>query len=384
MARAARAMNEIAPAAAAAGPAGAGEIGRLLDQAYAEAREAEQTALRRVGENLAEQADAAMPPAPEDALPPAIAEIRTRAVQGQAEAQHDLAAIYTAGHGGVRPDFGRAVAWFRKAASQGVANASYNLGVLYHQGLGVQSDTARAIMHYRAAAHRGHPEARYNLGIAHIEGIGVAYNPWRAAAYFEKAAAGGVMEAAYNLGLVYDNGLLERNYPERAMFWYDYAAQMGSEEAASALDQLMKNNNLDKAALSDIRERVRTAYPDLPDPASAGADTPDLTGGQDNAGRKAGWKEGRNRAAPSGEMQAGVTPAAGMDFPPGEDPVLISRIQRELVARGLYPGPANGVMGPMTADALRSYQRDHGLAADGRISAEVLAHMVRGGGKQGQ
>ncbi len=43
---------------------------------------------------------------------------------------------------------------------------------------------------------------------------------------------------------------------------------------------------------------------------------------------------------------------------------------------GLYPGPADGISGPLTRDAIRSYQRKHGLDADGAASKNLLSHML--------
>src|SRR5690606_14815315 len=89
---------------------------------------------------------------PDSALPAQAREIERQAYDGVPEAQHDLAAIYTAGQGGVKQDYKRAAFWFRQSADQGIANARYNLGVLYHQGLGVKADLAEAIKWYQAAA----------------------------------------------------------------------------------------------------------------------------------------------------------------------------------------------------------------------------------------
>lgn len=178
---------------------------------------------------------------PDKALPPEAREIEKQAFAGVAEAQHDLAAIYTAGQGGVKRNYGRAAFWFRKAADQGVANARYNLGVLYHQGMGVKKDIKEAIRWYQSAADLGHPEAQYNLGIAYIEGIGVSYDAARAADNFEKAANKGITEAAYNLGLIHENGLLGGSRPAQALEWYKKAADGGSAEAKEALAELAKN-----------------------------------------------------------------------------------------------------------------------------------------------
>ena len=47
---------------------------------------------------------------------------------------------------GVPEDDKQAVKWFRLAAEQGVANAQYNLGVMYERGDGVPEDKVLAYM----------------------------------------------------------------------------------------------------------------------------------------------------------------------------------------------------------------------------------------------
>jgi len=194
---------------------------------------------------------------PDAALPAGLRDMESKAFKGDAEAQHDLAAIYTAGQGGVQQDFEKAGFWFRAAADQGVANARYNLGVLYHQGLGVPRDLDRALYWYREAGKRGHPEAQYNLGIAHIEGIGTEYDPRRAAVFFERAARGGIMEAAYNLGLIHENGLLGKPDPQEALVWYKMAADKGSPDAKAAMEQLAKSLQIGVEDIGKLTERKK-------------------------------------------------------------------------------------------------------------------------------
>lgn len=199
--------------------------------------------------------------APDAALPASIAKLQDQAYLGVAEAQHDLAAIYTAGRGGVTQNFEKAAFWFREAADNDIANAAYNLGVLYHQGLGVEKDLDHAIYWYRDAAALGHPEAQYNLGIAHIEGIGTEYNAPLAAAFFESAANAGVVEAAYNLGLIYENGLIGnavRN--EDALLWYDISAKGGNADAKAALQQLSSSMQIGNDGISKVVERMQGIY----------------------------------------------------------------------------------------------------------------------------
>lgn len=194
---------------------------------------------------------------PDSSLPENVQRIEALAFQGNAEAQHDLAAIYTAGPEGVSQNFDKAAFWFREAADAKIANAAYNLGVLNHQGLGTERDLDRALYWYREAAKLGHAEAQYNLGIAHIEGIGTNYDPKLAATFFERAANNGIMEAAYNLGLIYENGLLGDAKADEALLWYKIAADQGSPEAKSAMQQLAKTLQIDMKDVDNLVERMQ-------------------------------------------------------------------------------------------------------------------------------
>ncbi|MDP6705729.1 MAG: peptidoglycan-binding domain-containing protein [Alphaproteobacteria bacterium] len=42
---------------------------------------------------------------------------------------------------------------------------------------------------------------------------------------------------------------------------------------------------------------------------------------------------------------------------------------------GYRPGPVDGLMGRRTGSAIKSYQRDRGLAADGRIDESLVASL---------
>ncbi len=250
--------------------------------------------------------------------------IEAQAFEGIPEAQHDLGALYVAGHGQIKQDLSRAIFWFTEASQNGIANAKYNLGVLNHQGLGTEKNESRAMSLYKDAANMGHPEAQYNLGIAHIEGIGVPYNPKLAAQYFEGSANQGITEAAYNLGLIYENGLLGQPQPEEALTWYKIAADSGSPEAQSALEQLAQSLGINVEDVKRIVEKVR--------------------GGS------------------ASQMQANQS-------------ALISDVQNELMRRGLYPGPVDGKSGPMTRSAIESFQRAANLDVTGEADQELLSYL---------
>ena len=54
---------------------------------------------------------------------------------------------------------------------------------------------------------------------------------------------------------------------------------------------------------------------------------------------------------------------------------LVSEVQFELQRAGYDPGPADGVFGSHTQDAVARYQADHGLAVTGRIDSPLLASL---------
>ena len=60
---------------------------------------------------------------------------------------------------------------------------------------------------------------------------------------------------------------------------------------------------------------------------------------------------------------------------PGNARAYTTAIQEELAALGYHPGPADGIEGPQTRAAIRSYQRNSGLTVTGRASKELLDYM---------
>lgn len=281
-----------------------------------------------------------------------LKKLEDKAFKGDSEAQHDLAAIYTAGQG-VKKDYAKAAVWFREAALSNVANASYNLGVLYHQGLGVEQDMIKALDWYRRAAMAGHPEAQYNLGIAYIEGMGAKYNPYLAAAFFQQSALNGVLEGAYNLGLILENGLLGQAHLEQAMVWYRAAADKGSEEAKGALSLIAEKLGVpvEKAGLLPNGKSMAKSMKvmDSLEPAFNGVQSMPDTKGID---------------------------MALASYIPQKDQIILAEIQGQLSRLSLYPGIQDGLIGPRTSEAIKTYQTIQGLKIDGKSSEALLAFML--------
>ena len=57
---------------------------------------------------------------------------------------------------------------------------------------------------------------------------------------------------------------------------------------------------------------------------------------------------------------------------PTLSPERILKVQQALQRKGFNPGPIDGVLGPMTREAIRSYQDRYGIPATGEIDNQTL------------
>lgn len=335
---------------------------------------------------------------PDKSLPKPVVNIESQAFAGDMFAQHDLAAIYTAGHAGVKVDYARAAKWFEESAHNGSSNAQYNLGVLYHQGLGVRKDTAKAIELYRVAASNDHPEALYNLAIAYVEGVGVEFNPQIAATYFERSADLGVVEAAYNLGLLQEDGLLGESQPDEAVFWYKVVADKGHNEAAKSLSDLQRKLSMTDDDVIRLTRKIAATKPGYLD-ADGKPSLPDSKKPDEALALERQTLKGDQPLNPnSAKSKTAARPDLKTDLsrPPEKnlspkvdkkavnplnsvDPVIISQIQEQLIRLGLYKGTPNGLMSPHLVESIKTYQSRSGLKIDGNATDDLLVQMLASG-----
>ncbi len=170
----------------------------------------------------------------------------TRAEGGQAAAQFNLGARYSAGDG-VPKDSQRAVEWYRKAAEQGHPKAQVNLGLAYANGDGVAKDLEEAAGWYRRTAEAGYPRAQFNLGLCYALGAGVSKDTTEAARWYREAAEQDLAEAQNNLGSCHVNGEGVTQDRVEGYAWYAVAAANRDRLAASnkaAMSRTMTVNEL--------------------------------------------------------------------------------------------------------------------------------------------
>ncbi len=132
-----------------------------------------------------------LPSGQTQASPPSdtsTADLQKKATQGVADAQTNLGLLYYYGRG-VPRDYMKAREWFTKAAAQGDADAQYNLGALYDFGKGVPQDFFTARHWYEQAAMQGHAGAQNSLGALYEFGHGVKQDSVRAYMWYNIAAS---------------------------------------------------------------------------------------------------------------------------------------------------------------------------------------------------
>ena len=120
------------------------------------------------------------------------------AEEGNMVAQFSLGMMYHEGYG-VQKNEIEAANWFMKSAEQGFAPAQFNLGNAYKFGRGLQKNTEMAIDWWHKAAEQESSSAQFNLAIAYYYGDGVAKNEEEGMKWFRKAAANNHPEARKKL-----------------------------------------------------------------------------------------------------------------------------------------------------------------------------------------
>jgi TPR repeat protein len=155
----------------------------------------------------------------------AVAWYRKAASQNFAQAETNLGDMYFYGRGGLDQSYPDAMTWYLKASQQNWADARYRLGYMYENGVGTDKDVQRAVQLYRSAAEGGYPDAQNLLGILYATGgDGVPRDDQQAIAWYRKAADQGDAKAQKNLGDMYFFGRgVERDF-QQAAAWYTKAA----------------------------------------------------------------------------------------------------------------------------------------------------------------
>jgi TPR repeat protein len=165
---------------------------------------------------------------------------REAADQGDPDAQTQMGVFYHNGLG-VPRDYAEAMRWYRKAADQGFALAQRNIAILYRYGYGVAQDYAEAMRWNKKAAAQGDALAQNEIGVLYWNGWGVPKDNAEAVHWYSMAANQGYATAQNNIGYLYLHGLgLRQDYTE-AMRWFRKAAEQGDAYAQYSIGMIHHN-----------------------------------------------------------------------------------------------------------------------------------------------
>ena|GEM_PF-1916381 len=225
-----------------------------------------------------------------------------------------------------------------EAADMGLTIAQFRLATLYETGRGVPQDNAAARDWYAQAAEGGNARAMHNLAVLYAEGTVTGTPDYaEAARWFAEGASYDIRDSQYNLAVLFERGLGVRTDMRQAYLWYSIASLGGDTEAAS------RSTNLTNRLADSVRTRIDAAVMN--------------------------WEPRPLDPIANGQLS--------VSHPLGATPREIMLAQQLLVTIGFAPGPADGMMGTQTANAIRDFQRSAGMAVTGRVTPELISRLER-------
>ena len=281
-------------------------------------------------------------------LPAAIGPegLRKAAIDGDSAAQFEIGSRYTQGRG-VAQDLKAAADWYQRAAAQGLAPAQYRLGSLYEKGHGVTRDISMAEMWYMRAADQGNRKAMHNLAVLNAQGAKGEADFSEAARWFRQAAEHGLRDSQFNLAILYARGLGVDADQKEAYKWFAIAAAQGDNEAGQKRDEIASSLSADDVAVAKRMARNWEATPLV--------DSANFVKASDS------WE------------QAGLDEAL-------DAKVVVRATQTMLNQLGFDAGPADGMMGPRTRDAIKAFQTANGLIPTGIATPDLLTSLKQATG----
>jgi TPR repeat protein len=135
-------------------------------------------------------------------------------------------------------DFAAARAIYLDLANAGDAKACFNLGLMYHDGDGVQQNIEEAVNWYKKSAQLNYKEAQYILAslVFNREIQSVSYAD--AVQYYQQAAELGHVKSQLNLGMLYYRGDVITQDLNASFKWLSLAASNNNSEAQGYLANL--------------------------------------------------------------------------------------------------------------------------------------------------
>ena len=124
--------------------------------------------------------------------------------------------------------------YMQYAADNGLAEAQCDLAILYSEGIGTRKDDAKALEWFKKSADQGYPLAMHNVAAYYLDTL-----PRTAFEWYFKAAQAGHERSQIVVALMYLKGTGVPQDMTQAIGWLQKAASQGSEEALQLLARLV-------------------------------------------------------------------------------------------------------------------------------------------------
>jgi len=159
-------------------------------------------------------------------------------------------------------EYAEAIDAWKRLAPAGSADAAYNLGVVYADGVLVPLDYREAARWFRLSADMGDPRAMFDLGTLYDEGNGVKQSNEEALKWYRLSAERGFAPGQFNLGGIYEQGKGVTVDLVEAYKWYTLAA-----EGMPGFRELVQFEELEKRLTSEQKqEAIERAHQFRPNP----------------------------------------------------------------------------------------------------------------------
>lgn len=128
------------------------------------------------------------------------------ATEGNAEAQYQLGVIYGRGNAAAKEDDVAAAKWYRMAAEQGHEGAQARTALMYAYACGVARDDAEAAKWFKRSADNGAEGSMFHLGRMYLAGRGVPKDVAEATRLWKRSSELGYARAQYFYALISQPG----------------------------------------------------------------------------------------------------------------------------------------------------------------------------------
>lgn len=273
---------------------------------------------------------------------------------------------------GIAKDPQAGAGWMLRAAELGSSEAAFNVGVMYENGFVVERNSTHAAEWYRRAADKGLPVAEHNLALLLRQGKGVPRDGEQAIKLLLAAAHQGMTASMFALGDIYEQGDAAPKDTAAAVAWFTLADQFerrshGDKETPLAKNATQRAQDLRRIMTATELQRAQDLgqreIQQIVDATSASRQAP----GQLPASALPAPAPSSSGSAPSPAKPDAGWPAGKVD--------QVRAIQQALFDLKLLDDKPDGALGPITRNAIRSFQHGAGLAETGEPSKDLYAAL---------